>query len=62
MFFETIIVAARRMHWRKKEESKDATAVVQARNNEGICQGRNSKNTGEEYIQNISIQKKGRSW
>lgn len=31
-----------------ERKSKDATALVQARSNEGLCQGRNSRNAGGE--------------
>lgn len=57
VFFEIIIVAAGRVNCRKGEKSKDATAVIQAISDEGLCQGRNSRNADGGYIQNISISK-----
>lgn len=39
----------------EREKIKDAIAVIQARNEEGLCQ---SRNAGGECIQNISVSKK----
>lgn len=46
----------------KREKSKDAIVVVQAKNAKGLCQGRKSRNAGGDCIQNISVsERKSRS-